>query len=535
MRFATLALLATAMSIPAFTAATTPAAAQARAGDPVEVRIDATKPGATISRDIFGQFAEHLGTGIYGGVWVGKDSKIPNVRGIRTDVVNALRAIRTPLVRWPGGCFADEYHWRDGVGPAKNRRSSINSNWGGSVETSAFGTDEFMDFVGQVGAEVYLNVNVGSGTVKEAADWVAYMTADPTTSAGKERADNGHREPYKIKYLGLGNESWSCGGAMRPEFYADQMKLYARFVRNYHPEQGEGKPDAMLRVAVGPGDDNTAYTEEVMKTWKQHDWAWSIESLSLHRYTTGGWPPSYPSDAFDEGAYARLVKETLGMDGFIKANAAVMDKYDPEKKVSLAIDEWGVWLKPLRGTNPGFLQQQNSLRDAIIAALNINIFARHADRVKLTNIAQMINVLQAMILTDEEKMVLTPTYHVFKMYVPFQDATFIPVNFQAGTYQHGDITLPRIDAVAVKDKQGKYWLALTNVDTQRAAPVTVNVAGLNVRSARGEVLTAPKVDSINSFAAPNTVSPKPIAGSVRGGKLTIDMPAKSVAVIALEP
>ncbi len=223
------------------------------------------------------------------------------------------------------------------------------------------------------------------------------------------------------------------------------------------------------------------------------------------------------------------------MDGFIKANAAVMDKYDPEKKVSLAIDEWGVWLKPLPGTNPGFLQQQNSLRDAIIAALNINIFARHADRVKLTNIAQMINVLQAMILTDEEKMVLTPTYHVFKMYVPFQDATFIPVNFQAGTYQHGDITLPRIDAVAVKDKQGKYWLALTNVDTQRAAPVTVNVAGLNVRSARGEVLTAPKVDSINSFAAPNTVSPKPIAGSVRGGKLTIDMPAKSVAVIALEP
>lgn len=534
MKPATLALLATAWTLP-FLALAQPAAAQAPAKDAVEVRIDATKAGARIHRNIFGQFAEHLGTGIYGGVWVGKDSTIPNVRGIRKDVVAALRAIRVPLVRWPGGCFADEYHWRDGVGPASQRRASINSNWGGSVEPSTFGTDEFFDFIDQIGADAYIAANIGSGTVKEAADWLSYMTADPTSAAGKERAANGHPAPYKVKYLGLGNESWSCGGAMRPEFYTDQMKLYARFVRNYHPEQGEKMPDAMQRIAVGPGDENLAYTEEVMKSWKAHDWAWSIEGLSLHRYTTGGWPPSYPSETFDENAYARLVKETLTMDGFITANEKVMDKYDPEKKVYIAVDEWGAWLAPMAGTNPGFLVQQNSMRDAIIAALNINIFARHADRVKMTNIAQMINVLQSMILTDKEKMVLTPTYHVFKMYVPFQDATFVPVSFDAGTYTQGNITLPRVDAVAVKDTQGKLWLALTNVDTQRAAPVTVNVTGLGVRSAKGDVLTAPRVDSVNSFAAPNTVSPKPIAATARGGRLTITLPAHSVAVVALEP
>jgi len=533
MKLAALALLAT-MLTPTLLVAAAPASAQAPSAGAIDVRIDVSKSGPTINRNIFGQFAEHLGTGIYGGVWVGRDSPIPNVRGIRKDVVAALRAIKVPLVRWPGGCFADEYHWRDGVGPASQRRSSINSNWGGSVEPSTFGTDEFFDFIDQVGADAYIAANLGSGTVKEAADWLAYMTADATSSAGAERAANGHPAPYKVKYFGIGNESWSCGGAMRPEFYTDQMKLFARFARNYHPDQGENKPEAMQRIAVGPGNEDLAYTEEVMKTWKAHDWAWSIEGLSLHRYTTGGWPPSYPSENFDEKAYATLVKETLTMDGFITANEKVMDKYDPEKKVYLAVDEWGAWLAPMPGTNPGFLIQQNSMRDAIIAALNINIFARHADRVRMTNIAQMINVLQSMILTDKEKMVLTPTYHVYKMYVPFQDATLIPFTFDAGSYKQGDISLPRADAVAVKDKQGKLWVALTNIDARSATPVTISVAGSGFRSAKGEVLTAPRVDSVNSFAAPNVVAPRPISATARGDRLTIDLPPRSVAVVALE-
>jgi alpha-N-arabinofuranosidase len=507
--------------------------AQTRADAPVALRIDAGTPGARIDRNIFGQFAEHLGTGIYGGVWVGKDSPIPNTRGIRKDVVEALRAIKVPNVRWPGGCFADEYHWRHGIGPAENRRKTINSNWGGSVEPNTFGTDEFMDFVHQIDSEAYLSVNLGSGTVQEAAEWIEYMTADPATTAGKERAANGHTEPYRIKYLGLGNESWSCGGAMRAEYYTDEMKRYARFVRNYNPKQTGA--EAMQRIAVGPNQGDPAYTEAVMAAQKGHDWAWNIEGLSLHSYTTGGWPPSYSSTSFDETAYAKLVHETLSMDGLIAKHSAIMDKYDPEKKVPLVVDEWGVWLAPLPDTNPGFLAQQNTLRDAIIAALNINIFARHADRVRVANIAQMINVLQAMILTDKDRMVLTPTYHVFKMYLPFQDATLIPVTFDAGTYVQGDIELPRVDAVAARDTQGKLWLAVTNLDPTRPASIIAEVAGAKAASARGQILTAPRVDALNSFAAPNAVTPKPYAAKAGGKGLSLDIPAKSIVVVQLEP
>ena len=511
--------------------ASLPANAQNRPDTAITVAIDAASPGAKINRDIFGQFAEHLGSGIYGGVWVGRDSTIPNVRGIRSDVVAALKALKVPNVRWPGGCFADEYHWRHGVGPASNRHVTINSNWGGSTEPNSFGTDEFMDFVGQIGAEAYVSVNLGSGTVEEAGDWLAYMTADPTTTAGKERVANGHVAPYKVKYLGLGNESWGCGGSMTPEHYVDVMKPFARFVRNYNPAQTGA--EAMQRIAVGPTDNDASYTEAVMKAWKGHDWAWNIEGLSFHSYTTGGWPPSYPSTGFDEAAYAKLVKATLAMDGMIAKHSAIMDKYDPEKKVPLVIDEWGVWLAPLPGTDPGFLVQQNSMRDAIIAALNINIFARHADRVRMTNIAQMINVLQAMILTDKEKMVLTPTYHVYNMYVPFQDATSLPVSFDAGTYRNGEASLPRIDAIGARGADGKFWLALVNLDPNQAAQISVRVAGVSPKSASGSILTAPSVNSVNSFAAPQAVAPKPLNIKATGKSLMIALPAKSVTVLEI--
>jgi alpha-N-arabinofuranosidase len=497
----------------------------------IAIKVSVDKPGSKIDRNIFGQFAEHLGSGIYGGIWVGKDSPIPNVRGIRSDVVAALRAISVPNVRWPGGCFADEYHWRRGIGPASARYTTINSNWGDSVEPNSFGTDEFMDFVSQIGSEAYVSVNVGSGTVEEAADWLAYMTADPATTAGKERVANGHPAPYKVKFVGLGNESWGCGGSMTPEHYVDMMKPFARFVRNYNPAQTGA--NAMSHFAVGPNGDDTGYTEAVMKAWKGHDWAWNIEGLSLHSYTTGGWPPSYPSTGFDTTAYAKLVKETLGMEGLVAKHSTIMDKYDPDKKVALVVDEWGEWLAPLPGTNPGFLAQQNSLRDAMVAALNLNIFARHADRVRGANIAQMINVLQAMILTDKDKMVLTPTYYVFKMYKPFQDATLVPVEFDKGTYVQGDISLPRVDAIAARDTNGKLWLAVANIDPDHPATLRASFPGVAARSARGQVLTAPKADAINSFAAPNAVTPKPIAGAARGNDIVLSLPSKSVAVVEI--
>jgi len=505
------------------------------AAQSVALSVDASKGGAKIDRNIFGQFAEHLGHGVYEGIWVGPDSKIPNTRGIRNDVVAALKAIKVPNMRWPGGCFADEYHWRNGIGPADKRIVTLNPNWGGVIDPNTFGTHEFMDFLDQIGADAYVSVNVGSGTPREAAEWLEYMTTAQPTTLEKERATNGHPAPYKVAYLGIGNESWDCGGNMTPEYYLSQMKIYSRFVRNFNPAQQEKQQ--MLKVAVGPGGGEprwTEWTEAIMKAYQQHTWSWDINGLSMHSYTVGHWPPSYASLGFGETEYSQILKFTLDMDELIAKHSAIMDKYDPDKKVALIVDEWGGWYAPLPGSNPGFLVQQNSLRDAILAALNLNIFARHADRVRGANIAQMINVLQAMILTDKEKMVLTPTYYVYKMYVPFQDATFVPVTFDTGTYQHGDITLPRVDAIAAKESSGKLWLAITNLDPNQPVEIAASVAGIAVKSASGQTLTAPKVDSVNSFEAPNTVAPKAMSIKVEGGKLALKLEPKSVTVISVE-
>jgi alpha-N-arabinofuranosidase len=502
------------------------------AAQKVELSVDASKTGAKIDRNIFGQFAEHLGHGVYEGIWVGPDSTIPNTRGIRNDVVAALKALKVPNVRWPGGCFADEYHWRKGIGP--QRVLTLNPNWGGVIEPNAFGTHEFMDFLDQIGADAYISLNVGSGTPQEAAEWLEYMTTAQPTTLAKERAANGHPAPYKVAYLGIGNESWDCGGNMTPDYYASQMKIYSRFVRNYNlAQQG---PQQMLKIAVGPGGDEPRFidwTEAIMRAYQQHTWSWDLDGLSMHSYTVC-WENKFASVGFGESEYSQVLKSTLNMDDLIASRSAIMDKYDPKKKVALVVDEWGGWYAPLPGSNPHFLVQQNSLRDAILAALNLNIFARHADRVRGANIAQMINVLQAMIMTDKEKMVLTPTYYVYKMYVPFQDATFVPVTFDAGTYTYGDITLPRVDAIAAKDTNGKLWLEITNLNPNQPVEIEANLAGVTAKSAAGETLTAPKVDSVNTFAAPSTVVPKPVSAKAQGGKLTLKLEPKSVTVVLVE-
>ena len=516
--------------------------------------IQADQPGATINRDIFGQFAEHLGRGIYGGIWVGKDSRIPNVRGIRSDVVGALKAIKVPVVRWPGGCFADEYHWRDGIGA--KRKSTINAVWAGAIEPNTFGTDEFMDLIKQIGSEAYISVNVGSGTVQEAADWLAYMTAPATSSAGKERAANGHKAPYKIKYMGLGNEMWGCGGPFTADEYITRMKPFAHFVHNQNPDQAPpridfaaiakdlmtGKPmdglprspNQMMNIAAGPNSADPSYTEVIMKAWKARSPIyWDIEGISLHQYTWGTAPFAEPATGFGEQNYAAVLAQAQYIDRTITKHSAIMDKYDPKKHVALVVDEWGAWLKPNEGTEPMFLEQQNSLRDGMLAAMHINIFARHSDRVRMTNIAQMINVLQAMILTDGPKMVLTPTYHVYKLYVPFQDAQFLPVTLNAGTYTFGKISLPKVDAIAARGKDGKIWLALVNLDPKGEASVTANVAGVNAITATGQVLTAASFNSVNTFDAPNAVQPKPFSAAAQDGKLVLRLAPHSVTVVQL--
>jgi alpha-N-arabinofuranosidase len=335
--------------------------------------------------------------------------------------------------------------------------------------------------------------------------------------------------------LGIGNESWDCGGNMSADYYLSQLKIYSRFVRNFNPAQQGDQP--MLKIAVGPGGDEPRFvewTETVMRGWQNHKWSWDMNGLSMHNYTVVNWDHKLSSVGFGEAEYSQVLKSTLEMENLITKHSAIMDKYDPQKKIALIVDEWGSWYAPLPGSNPAFLVQQNSMRDAVLAALNLNIFARHADRVRGANIAQMINVLQAMIMTDNEKMVLTPTYYVFKMYVPFQDASLVPVTFSAGSYTHGDITLPRVDAIAAKDTTGKLWLELTNVDPNRPAEVKVSLSGITAKSAAGETLTAPKVDSVNTFEAPNAVKPKPISAKIEGGKLKLTIEPKSVSVISVE-
>lgn len=501
----------------------------APAENPVEIIVSQGNDGPVLDRHVFGQFAEHLGTGIYGGIWVGKSSSIPNVRGIRSDVVGALRALKVPNVRWPGGCFADEYHWRDGIGPAEKRRVQVNSNWGGVPESNAFGTAEFMDFAEQIGADAYVSVNVGSGSPEEAAAWLEYMTAEKDTTLAKERIANGHKAPWKVALLGLGNENWGCGGAMSPDHYVEEMKRFAHYVHNYNPAQHDA--EGMKRIAVGWDSGKSDYTEAVMKAWADKVYSWDIDGVSLHNYTVGGWPPHLKATGFGLDDYAAVLHETYNMDALLNRQSALMDKYDPARKVFIAVDEWGAWLAPTPGTNPGFLAQQNSLRDAILAAINLNIFARHAERVKVANIAQMINVLQAMILTDGPRMVLTPTYHVYRMYVPFQGARVVPVALDAGTYVQGKVTLPRLDAIAARDAQGHTWLSVVNLDPEHSARVHL----AHVRAASGDVLTAPQVDTVNTFADGNAVVPHAIAGTADAQGVALDIPAKAVAVVRLDP
>jgi len=550
------AALSFALASSATAHAQTPAPTISAAPGTLTVHVD--QPGAVINRDIFGQFAEHLGRGIYGGVWVGKDSKIPNVRGIRSDVVNALRAIKVPVVRWPGGCFADEYHWRSGVGPASKRVTTVNTNWANAVEPNTFGTDEFMDFAAQIGSEAYLSINVGSGTVEEANDWLEYMTATAPATRALERAANGRKAPYKVKYLGLGNEMWGCGGPYTAEEYVTKMKPFAHFVHNQNPDQAPPKidfaaiakdlmsgkpmdglprnPNGMMRIAAGPNSADPSYTDVIMKAWKSKSPIyWDIDGISLHQYTWGSMPFNEPATGFGEQNYAMVLKQTMAMERTIALHSATMDKYDPKKHVALVVDEWGVWLKPTAGTEPLFLQQQQSLRDGIAAAMNLNIFARHADRVRMTNIAQMVNVLQAMIQTEGSKMVLTPTYHIYKMYVPFQDALLLPIDFNAGTYKVGSITLPQIDALAARGKDGKIWLSLTNLDPNNAVDFAGGVQGVSASSAEGEVLTADQVDTVNSFDAPSAVAPKAVRFQASGGTLVVKLPPRSVTVVRLEP
>ncbi|WP_125773720.1 alpha-N-arabinofuranosidase [Antribacter gilvus] len=494
--------------------------------------IDLDVPGPTISRHLYGHFAEHLGRCIYGGFWVGEDSPIPNEGGIRADVVEALRALDIPNLRWPGGCFADEYHWSDGIGPRADRPRMINTHWGDVEENNHFGTHEFMALCELLGTEPYVSSNVGSGSVREASDWVEYLTRDGDSPMARLRRENGRDEPWKVRFWGVGNEPWGCGGNLRAEQFAPLARQYATYARNHGGNE-------LYRIAAGASDDDYQWTATLMKEVTSRlgdrDPRDLFQAVSFHYYTfTGEWSDKGSATSFTRDEHWTAMSRALRVRQYIAGHAAVMDAYDPTKKIGLALDEWGTWWNVEPGTNPGFLYQQNAMRDALVAAVHFDAFHDHADRLRLANIAQTVNVLQAMVLTDEDRLVLTPTYHVFEMNRPHHDAQALAVRVRDRAEREVDgASIPTVSASAsVKD--GRVALSVTNLDPDASARVELDLRGRDVTAVSGRVLAGADVADHNTFDGPTTVAPRAFDGAtLEGGRLVLDVPAGAFVVLDL--
>jgi len=490
---------------------------------PAKITIHADQGKTQINKEIYGQFAEHLGTCIYGGIWVGENSPIPNTKGYRNDVFNALKELQIPVLRWPGGCFADEYHWRDGVGPKENRPRMVNNNWGGVVEDNSFGTHEFLNLCEMLGTEPYISGNVGSGTVEELAKWVEYMTSDGDSPMAKLRRENGRDKAWKVKYLGVGNESWGCGGNMTPDYYSDLYRRYSTYCREYDGNK-------LFKIASGSSDYDYNWTETLMKNVGNR-----MQGLSLHYYTVKTWNGSKGSATkFDKSDYLWTMGKCQEIEDVLKKHIAIMDKYDPKHNVGLLVDEWGTWWDQEPGSHPGFLYQQNTMRDAFVAALSLNIFNKYTERVKMTNIAQVVNVLQAMILTDGPKMVLTPSYYVFNMYKGHMGATCLPLDIKSDTLASKTRKFLAVSASASKDAKGAIHITMANIDTDKEQTVEIDLTGVKIAKVSGTILTAKSIDSYNTFENPNAVAPANFKDAkVTKTGLTVKLPAKSIVALEL--
>lgn len=481
----------------------------------------------TINKNIYGHFAEHLGRCIYDGIYVGdSQKKIPARNGIRLDIIEALKKLKTPVLRWPGGCFADTYHWKDAIGPKDKRKQISNTSWGNVREDNSFGTHEFLDFCEMIGAEPYLAVNMGAGTVQEAVDWVQYVNhANGSSYLTDMRMQNGRSKSWNVKYWGVGNESWDCGGHMTADYYVNEYRKYATMMTSYSNTEG------LFRIAVGPGTEDYTWTETVMKEVP----ARRIEGLSIHHYSVINWSKKGSATQFSEEEYFRTMEQAWRMERMVTKNSEVMDKYDPQKKVALIVDEWGGWYDVEPGTNGAFLYQQNSMRDAMIAGLSLNIFNNHCDRVRMANLAQMVNVLQAVVLTKEEKLVLTPTYHVMEMYNVHQDALMIPLAMTSKDYTFGEKKIQAVSASASKDKTGIIHISLVNMDATNTQEMKIDLGALSVTSVTGRILQSGKLQDHNSFDNPDKIKPSAFnSASINGSNLSVKLPPFSVVVLALK-
>ncbi|WP_100364620.1 alpha-N-arabinofuranosidase [Diaminobutyricimonas aerilata] len=501
---------------------------------PLTAVIDLDLPGPRISRHVYGHFAEHLGRCIYGGFFVGDSDDIPNEGGIRLDVVDALRALQIPNLRWPGGCFADDYHWRDGVGPRESRPRMVNSHWGDVVEDNSFGTHEFLQLCELLGAAPYINGNVGSGTVRETSEWVEYLTRGDDSPMAALRREHGRDEPWSVPFFGIGNEPWGCGGNMTAAQYTHLARQYATYIRDH----GE---TAVTRIAAGANVDDYLWTETLMQALSGlggTDRRDLFQALSLHYYTyNGSWSDKGDATEFGTDDHYVTMKRALRMRELLSGHAAVMDAYDPERTVGLVVDEWGTWWNVEQGTNPGFLYQQNAMRDALVASVHFDIFHGFAERITMANIAQTVNVLQAVILTDPDSgaLVLTPTYHVFAMNVGHHDADRLPLTFKGTvpTLSVEGTDVPLVSASA-STKGDTALVSLSNLDADENRTIVLDLRGRDVVGHSATLLNAPTLQSHNTPEHPDAVAPVEHTG-VRShpGGLAVDLPAHSYVTVSL--
>jgi len=491
--------------------------------------IQADKKIGTINPMLYGHFAEHLGHCIYGGIWVGPDSQIPNIRGIRSDVVEALKKIKPPVVRWPGGCFADSYYWRDGIGPRAERPKRINVHWGRVIEDNQFGTHEFIHFCRQIGAEPLIAANVGSGTPEQMRQWLEYLNCDGNSTLARLRAENGHPEPFNVRYICIGNENWGCGGSMDPVYYA---RLYRRFSEFCHFGPVGGR---LYKIACGPSGADYAWTDNFFETLcggrgNGRNRLRSVQAFDMHYYTSSGGYGTATNYSINQ--WYGLLGKCLRIEELIEKHWEIMGRYDPEHRVRLAVCEWGTWHKVIPGTNPRFLRQQNSMRDALVAALTLNVFNRHCDKVDMANIAQMVNVLQCMVLTDGPRMLTTPTYYVFEMYVPHHGGEALQcqvvTEYLTFTHRGKQGSVPRISASCSR-KGHTITLSLVNTHAAENTDIAVHLSGINrVELESWRVLTADDIHAHNTFEQPNRVVPATMAGD---DPLNLTLPPASVNVL----
>ena len=515
-----------------------PRHALAQTAPDVEIIVRPRQAGATIASHIYGHFVEHLGGVIYDGIWVGRDSTIANVDGIRKAFIDDMKAISAPNVRWPGGCFADGYHWRGGIGPS-NRRPRTYNYWQTNThdgvrgfETNQFGTHEFMRLCRLTGAEPYLAGNVGSGTVQEFHDWVDYCNAAPgTLSLADQRASNGATEPFNIQYWGVGNESWGCGGDMTPQEYAQR---YRQFVTQF---PAHVRP---FLIATGPrghsADRDIGWTRGFFEAMQEGRRS-RVDGFSLHFYTDFR-QTRFKAATFTPKQWYSVLLKGIGIERAILDNWKIMGQFDAEHRTKLVVDEWGNWYPPGEEVAPGFtISQPITLRDGLHTALTFDIFNRHADKIAMANVAQTINCLHSLFLAHEDTFVRTPVYYVFRMYQPHMNGNLVPIEVggsdQTVTAEEGTARMALVYGSASVNAARVLTATLTNPSVEASVQARLRLEGAQAIEVTGQVLTHADRQAANTFATPANVSLAPVRATVDGQGVRVTIPKQAVVSLSI--